>query len=98
MGLIAKSLRALAARLVLVASLLVFLSASAGADPGLWVAKGPSATVYLFGTIHVLRKGQAWEPPAVAAALAKSQELWLEVPDPNNAQKARALMQQLGFD
>jgi hypothetical protein len=52
----------------------------------------------LFGTIHVLQKGQAWEAPQVADALAASQELWLEVPDPGDAAKAQTLMGQLGFD
>ncbi|HUN47196.1 MAG TPA: TraB/GumN family protein, partial [Stellaceae bacterium] len=98
MGWVARSFRTLAVCLLATASVPVFLTTAAGADPGLWVAKGPSATVYLFGTIHLLRKDQVWETPAVAAALARSGELWLEVPDPNNAQKAHSLVQQLGFD
>lgn len=97
-GFVARSLRVLAVGVVTAASALVLLSPPAGADPGLWVAKGPNATVYLFGTIHLLRKGQVWEPPAVAAALARSQELWLEVPDPDDAEKAKGLIQQLGLD
>ena len=95
---VVRSLRAVAASLVAAASALSFFSTLACADPGLWVARGPNATVYLFGTIHLLRKGQAWETPAIAAALSKSRELWLEVPDPNNAQEAKAAIQQLGFD
>jgi uncharacterized protein len=70
----------------------------AAADPGLWVAKGPHATVYLFGTIHVLRKGQSWKSPAVAAALAASQEIWLEVPHLNDEAQTRRVTEQLGFD
>jgi uncharacterized protein YbaP (TraB family) len=92
------SLRALALGSVIAVAALFFGARPGVAEPGLWVAKGPSATVYLFGTIHLLRKGEAWEPPAVAAALAASQELWLEVPDPGDAQAAQTLMQQLGFD
>lgn len=70
----------------------------AAADPALWVAKGPHATVYLFGTIHVLRKDQSWKSPAVVAALAASQDIWLEVPHLNDAAQARSVTQQLGFD
>jgi len=77
----------------------VFLgSAPARAEPGLWVARGPHATVYLFGTVHLLRKDQAWETPAVAHALAASYELWLEVPNVDDAKAARTLTTQLGFD
>src|SRR5215469_898729 len=70
----------------------------ARADPALWVAKGPKATVYLFGTIHVLRQNQAWETPTIAKAFAASQELWLEVPDPDNVKAVQDLVAQLGAD
>ncbi len=73
-------------------------SAPALAEPGLWLAKGPSATIYLFGTIHVLHKNQVWETPAIARALADSQELWLEVPDPGDAKALQPLIAQLGSD
>lgn len=70
----------------------------AAAEPALWLAKGPAAQIYLFGTIHVLKQGAHWESPAIAAALDASQELWLEIPDPGNGKEAQPLVQQLGFD
>lgn len=72
--------------------------ASAVAEPALWVAKGPNATVYLFGTIHVLRQGQAWETPAIAQALASSRALWLEVTDMDDQGERQTLVSQLGLD
>jgi uncharacterized protein YbaP (TraB family) len=95
---LACALHALAARLGIAMLALVLAGVPAVAEPALWVAKSANATVYLFGTIHILHKGQAWEPQSVAAALAASNELWLEVPDPGNAGEAQALMQQFGFD
>lgn len=89
--------RAGAAALAL-AGLVVLLAGRAAAEPALWVAKGPGATVYLFGTIHVLRRDAAWEAPDIAAALAASQALWLEIPDPGDAPQAQALTRQLGLD
>ena len=82
---------------------LVFLSflwnaTAALAAPNLWVIKSPSAAVYLFGTIHLLRTSQDWETQAIKGALADSQELWLEVPDLDNADTARKLVTQLGYD
>jgi uncharacterized protein YbaP (TraB family) len=65
-------IRKLAALLVL-----VFCSA-ARADPALWVAHGGSATVYLFGTIHVLPQGLQWMGPNVQQALGASSEVWTE--------------------
>ena len=87
------ALAAVAAGVILLAP-----PAPARADPALWVAKGPKATVYLFGTIHVLRQNQAWETPAIAKAFAASQELWLEVPDPDNVKAVQDLIAQLGAD
>jgi uncharacterized protein YbaP (TraB family) len=51
------------------------------ADPALWVAKSPTATVYLFGTVHVLPDGATWHYPALDAALAASGKLYVEEDD-----------------
>ncbi len=83
----------------LIAGIALFLAcAPAAAEPGLWLAKGPQSTIYFFGTVHVLRKNLVWESPRIEQALASSQELWLEVPDPDDTQAAQALVAQLGFD
>lgn len=87
-----------ARRLLLAGLALLLAQGSAAAAPALWEARGPKATIYLFGTIHVLRKEVVWESPAIARALAQSQALWLEIPDPGNAQQAQLLVRQLGYD
>lgn len=68
------------------------------AAPGLWVAKKGNATVYLFGTVHILEKGIDWETPAIAQAFAASSELWLEIPNPEDQQSAQSLIRAYGFD
>ena len=93
-----KRARVLSALLIAACVTLLSLCAAATAEPGLWLAQGPQARVYLFGTIHVLPKGQAWESPAIAQALAASEELWLEVPDPGNVPEAQRLMSAIGVD
>jgi len=76
-----------------------FANASAAlASPSLWVIKSPTATVYLFGTIHLLRRDEEWETLRISDALADSQELWLEVPDLDDVGTARELVTQLGYD
>ncbi|WP_230629536.1 TraB/GumN family protein [Sphingomonas sp. Leaf37] len=61
-------------------------AASAGndADPALWVVKDKDTTVYLFGTIHVLKPGLTWFDEAVKTAFDRSDEVKLEIvmPDP----------------
>ena len=59
------------------------------ADPALWVVKDEDTTVYLFGTIHVLKPGLTWFDEAVKTAFDRSGELVLEMvqPDPAAMQK-----------
>ena len=59
------------------------------ADPALWVVKDPDTTIYLFGTIHVLKPGLTWFDEAVKAAFDKSDQVVLELvmPDPAAMQK-----------
>jgi uncharacterized protein YbaP (TraB family) len=58
------------------------------ADPALWVVKDKDTTVYLFGTIHMLKPGLTWFDEAVKTAFDRSDEVKLEIvmPDPATMQ------------
>lgn len=60
------------------------------ADPALWVVKDADTTIYLFGTIHLLKPGLSWFDEAVKTAFDRSDELVQEIvlPDPQTVQKA----------
>ncbi len=64
-------------------------AATVDADPALWVVKDADTTIYLFGTVHVLKPGLSWFDEAVKTAFDKSDELVLEViqPEPAEIQK-----------
>jgi uncharacterized protein YbaP (TraB family) len=64
----------------LLAALAVFacLPHGAFANPALWMVTSRSATVYLFGTVHVLPKSITWMDPQIEKALGQSTELWTE--------------------
>ncbi|WP_375429063.1 TraB/GumN family protein [uncultured Sphingomonas sp.] len=55
------------------------------ADPALWVVKDADTTVYLFGTVHVLKPGLTWFDEAVRAAFDRSDTLVLEMVEPDPA-------------
>ena len=55
------------------------------ADPALWVVKDADTTIYLFGTIHVLKPGLSWFDEAVKTAFDKSDQLMLEMVQPDQA-------------
>lgn len=65
------------------------------ADPALWVVKDKDTTIYLFGTIHVLKPGLTWFDEAVKTAFDRSQELKLELVMPDPAAMA-SLVQATG--
>ena len=48
-------------------------------DPALWVVKDKDTTIYLFGTIHVLKPGLSWFDRAVKKAFDRSGEVVLEL-------------------
>jgi uncharacterized protein len=80
--LIPPRLRRNAARLLASLFFATAAAAPAAADPALWVVKGRTATLYLFGTLHVLPAGAQWRSPAVLKALNNSTEVWTEADTP----------------
>lgn len=66
--------------------------------PALWVVSDADSTIYLFGTVHLLKPETQWRTPAVDAALAASSELWLELADVGDQAAAMPLIQQYGLN
>lgn len=67
------------------------------ADPALWVVKDEDTTIYLFGTVHVLKPGLSWFDEAVKDAFDASDELVLEVIQPSPAE-AQSTVFKLAVD
>ena len=83
--------------------LLVFVlflaQAQAASVPALWLARGPKAKVYLFGTIHIMKPDVAWTTPAIDQALTTSDDLWLEIPDDlRDPSSIMSAIKDLGMD
>lgn len=77
--------------------LALLVAAQVVAAPALWVAKSPTATVYLFGTMHVLPAGAEWHDPALDEALAASSKLYVEEDD-DDPVTMQILVLQYGMD
>ncbi len=73
-------------------------SFSANAAPAMWVIRDKDSTIYLIGTVHLLRHETEWASAKLDKALAESSELWLEVPDADDQQLAAQLIQRYGID
>jgi uncharacterized protein len=66
-------------------------------DPALWVVKDADTTIYLFGTVHILRPGLGWFDDDVKAAFDRSDMLVTEMIEPPAAEAAQ-IMADLGID
>ncbi|MEQ1552237.1 TraB/GumN family protein [Sphingorhabdus sp.] len=66
-------------------------------DPALWVVKDADTTIYLFGTVHILKPGMGWFDEAVKTAFDKSDRLVLEMVEPG-AGEAQQLFAKYGLD
>ncbi|CUS46309.1 MAG: TraB/GumN family protein [Pseudomonadota bacterium] len=55
------------------------------ADPALWVIRDKDTTIYLFGTIHVLKPGLSWFDGGVKKAFDASSQVVLELVMPDAA-------------
>lgn len=67
-------------------------AATTEASPALWVVKDDDTTIYLFGTVHVLRPGLSWFDDAVRKAFDDSDEVVLELVMPEASAMQAAVM------
>ena len=64
--------------------------------PALWQVKRGDLNGWLFGTIHVLPKGVAWDTPTIREALGGADRLVLEAADLQDEQKTLSLFESMG--
>jgi uncharacterized protein YbaP (TraB family) len=76
----------------------LMVAGTACAAPALWKVQSPTATIYLFGTVHVLKPDVVWRTPAIDAAIRQSDSLMLEVANADDAAAMRPLVMMYGVD
>ena len=67
------------------------------AAPALWVVRDADSTIYLFGTVHVLKPDTAWASTRVDQAFDSAQQVWFEVANPDDTAAVMPLIQQYGL-
>jgi uncharacterized protein YbaP (TraB family) len=87
--------RGLAALAILAAGAVAAFPAAA--DPALWVVRDEDSTIYLLGTVHVLRPDTVWRTPAIDRAMAESDALWIEV-EADDPAAMQPLVARYGLD
>ncbi|NEX92562.1 TraB/GumN family protein [Caulobacter sp. 17J65-9] len=66
-------------------------------EPALWVVRDADTTIYLFGTMHLLRASTQWRSAKVDAALDGASRLVMEVADPDDTAEVAPLVRQYGL-
>ena len=67
------------------------------ADPALWVIQDEDTTIYLFGTVHILKPGMTWFDEAVKDSFDASDELVVEMVKPEPGVMAK-IVSDLAID
>ncbi len=68
------------------------------AGPAMWVIKDADSTIYLFGTVHLMKPDRQWRTPRFDAAFNSAEEVWLEINDKDDPAAMQTLVMQLGMD
>lgn len=74
------------------------LAEATAADPALWVVKDEDTTIYLFGTVHVLKPGLSWFDTAIQKAFDSSDQLMLELVLPEDQAEVMKTTMPLAID
>lgn len=64
-------------------------------NPAMWMVRDKDTTIYLFGTVHVLRPGLNWLKGDIKTAFDASDELILEVQEPSDPTAMQATVNKL---
>lgn len=67
-------------------------SQASSGTPALWVVKDSDTTIYLFGTVHVMKPGIDWFKGGIRRAFDGSNELVMEIVEPEDPQAMAATM------
>ncbi len=67
-----------------------------GTGPVLWVIRDADSTIYLLGTVHVLRPTTAWGSPRLEAAFDSADQVYFEIDNPNDQAALLPLIREHG--
>ena len=79
-------------------SIALAVALPAKAEPAMWVIRDKDSTIYLIGTLHLLRHEMEWSAAKVEKTVTESTELWLEAADIDDDASIAPIIAQYGMD
>jgi len=70
----------------------------ASVKPAMWVIRDADSTIYLLGSIHVMKPDVQWLNPAIQNRFDSADDVWFEIPDLDDKANAGAIAQAYMFD
>lgn len=70
---------------------------SAESGPALWVIRDADSTIYLLGSVHVLRPTTQWASDRVDQAFDSANTIWFEITNPDDQAAAMPLIAEHGL-
>ena len=80
------------------APMAVQAKAPAAVKPAMWVIKDADSTIYLLGSIHVMKPDTPWLTPAIQSRFDSAEDVWFEIPDLDDKAAAMPMAQKYMFD
>lgn len=65
--------------------------------PALWVVRDADSTIYLFGTVHLLRPQTVWRWAKVENAFDSASEIWFEFANVNDSASVQPVIREHGL-
>src|ERR1043165_1761494 len=90
--------RSMRKRILVIALGLICAQPVAKAEPAMWIVRDADSTIYLIGTMHLLKHDAEWKAEKAKKTLHQAQELWLEIADFDDEAAAAPLVAKLGAD
>ena len=66
-------------------------------EPPIWVVEDEDSTIYMVGTVHMMRDGVDWESPELTSILEEVDEVWLELDNFEPPENIGAMIMQSGL-
>ncbi len=66
--------------------------------PAMWVIRDADSTIYLLGSIHVMKPDTVWLTPAIQSRFDSAEDVWFEIPDLDDKAAAAPMAQKYMFD
>lgn len=85
-------------KILLAVFALTLTRVSAKAEPAMWVIRDADSTIYLIGTMHLLKHDTEWNAEKVKKTVHEATELWIEIADMENEAAQAPLLAKYGLD